>query len=114
MARWKETVSARQLGLPSCNVRNPCIFQFTVVLLVLKLVNIIVHELASESVLGVGSGEDGESERQQFRCYMHWFVFIGFEVCPVLLVKVEEQPNGCCIISCPVRYYSVKFSVCDG
>lgn len=39
-----------------------------------------------------------------FRCYVYRLKFFAFEVCPVLLVKVEEQPNGCCIklLSCKV------------
>ncbi|CAI0555329.1 unnamed protein product, partial [Linum tenue] len=39
-----------------------------------------------------------------FRCYVYRFKFLNFEVCPVLLVKVEEQPYGCCIklLSCKV------------
>lgn len=39
-----------------------------------------------------------------FRCYVYRFKFFAFEVCPVLLVRVEEQPNGCCInlLSCEV------------
>ena len=39
-----------------------------------------------------------------FRCYVYRFKFFNFEVCPVLLVKVEEQPDGCCIklLSCKV------------
>jgi len=39
-----------------------------------------------------------------FRCYVYRFKFFAFEVCPVLLVRVEEQPNGCCIklLSCKV------------
>lgn len=39
-----------------------------------------------------------------FRCYVYTFKFFAFEVCPVLLVRVEEQPNGCCIklLSCKV------------
>ena len=39
-----------------------------------------------------------------FRCYVYTFKFFNFEVCPVLLVRVEEQPNGCCIklLSCKV------------
>lgn len=42
-----------------------------------------------------------------FRCYVYRFKFFAFEVCPVLLVKVEEQPNGCCIklLSCEVYFY---------
>ncbi|XP_075499469.1 uncharacterized protein LOC142537869 [Primulina tabacum] len=40
-----------------------------------------------------------------FRCYVYRFKFFAFEVCPVLLVKVEEQPNGCCIklLSCKLE-----------
>jgi len=39
-----------------------------------------------------------------FRCYVYRFKFFNFEVCPVLLVKVEQQPDGCCIklLSCKV------------
>ncbi|KVI09666.1 Protein of unknown function DUF1997 [Cynara cardunculus var. scolymus] len=39
-----------------------------------------------------------------FRCYVYTFKFFAFEVCPVLLVRVEEQPNGCSInlVSCKV------------
>lgn len=39
-----------------------------------------------------------------FRCYVYRFKFFAFEICPVLLVRVEEQPNGCCIklLSCKV------------
>lgn len=42
-----------------------------------------------------------------FRCYVYRFKFFAFEVCPVLLVRVEEQPNGCCIklLSCEVFVY---------
>ncbi|KAI8539726.1 hypothetical protein RHMOL_Rhmol09G0205100 [Rhododendron molle] len=40
-----------------------------------------------------------------FRCYVHTFKFFAIEVCPVLLVRVEEQPNGCCIklLSCKLE-----------
>lgn len=40
-----------------------------------------------------------------FRCYVYKLKFFNFEVCPVLLVRVEEQPNGCCIklLSCKVN-----------
>jgi len=42
-----------------------------------------------------------------FRCYVYTIKFFTFEVCPVLLVKVEQQPNGCCIklLSCKVASY---------
>ena len=47
-----------------------------------------------------------------FRCYVYRFKFFAFEVCPVLLVKVEEQPNGCCIqlLSCKVKILSLSLS----
>ncbi|MQM05773.1 hypothetical protein Taro_038591 [Colocasia esculenta] len=37
-----------------------------------------------------------------FRCYVYRFKFFSFEVCPVLLVRVEVEPYGCCIrlLSC--------------
>ncbi|CAL0328459.1 unnamed protein product [Lupinus luteus] len=40
-----------------------------------------------------------------FRCYVYRIKFFSFEVCPVLLVKVEEQPDGCCIklLSCKLE-----------
>lgn len=40
-----------------------------------------------------------------FRCYVYKFKFFAFEVCPVLLVRVEEQLNGCCIklLSCKLE-----------
>uniref|UniRef100_A0A7N0UDL7 Uncharacterized protein n=1 Tax=Kalanchoe fedtschenkoi TaxID=63787 RepID=A0A7N0UDL7_KALFE len=40
-----------------------------------------------------------------FRCYVYTFKFFAFEICPVLLVRVEEQTNGCCIklLSCKLR-----------
>ncbi|XP_058724067.1 uncharacterized protein LOC131595664 [Vicia villosa] len=40
-----------------------------------------------------------------FRCYVYTIKFFTFEVCPVLLVKVEQQSNGCCIklLSCKLE-----------
>lgn len=50
-----------------------------------------------------------------FRCHVYRFKFFAFEVCPVLVVKVELQPNGCCIklLSCKVwiNLWNVKCSV---
>ncbi|XP_008232055.1 PREDICTED: uncharacterized protein LOC103331217 isoform X2 [Prunus mume] len=44
-------------------------------------------------------------DENTFRCYVYRFKFFAFEVCPVLLVRVEEQPNGCCIklLSCKLE-----------
>lgn len=43
-------------------------------------------------------------DENTFRCYVYRLGFLGFEVCPVLLVKVEQGPSGCCIrlLSCKV------------
>ncbi|CAM8889108.1 hypothetical protein QQ045_027477 [Rhodiola kirilowii] len=40
-----------------------------------------------------------------FRCYVYTFKFFAFEICPVLLVRVEEQAHGCCIklLSCKLQ-----------
>ncbi|XXG85382.1 hypothetical protein AAC387_Pa11g0468 [Persea americana] len=44
-------------------------------------------------------------DENTFRCYVYRLKFFSFEVCPVLLVRVEEQPNGCCIrlLSCKLE-----------
>jgi hypothetical protein len=41
-------------------------------------------------------------DESTFRCYVYRFRFFALEVCPVLLVRVDEEPNGCCIrlLSC--------------
>lgn len=43
-------------------------------------------------------------DENTFRCYVYRLKFFNFEVCPVLLVRVDEQPDGCCIrlLSCTV------------
>ncbi|CAD6202034.1 unnamed protein product [Miscanthus lutarioriparius] len=40
-----------------------------------------------------------------FRCYVYRFRFFALEVCPVLLVRVDEEPDGCCIrlLSCKLE-----------
>lgn len=45
-----------------------------------------------------------------FRCYVYRFKFFTFEVCPVLLVRVDEQPDGCYInlLSCKVYVHIFK------
>ena len=47
-----------------------------------------------------------------FRCYVYRFRFFALEVCPVLLVRVDEEPNGCCIrlLSCKVPFS--KYRLC--
>lgn len=52
-------------------------------------------------------------DENTFRCYVYRFKFFAFEVCPVLLVRVGEQPNGCCIklLSCKVWTLFWAYSV---
>ncbi|XP_010907449.1 uncharacterized protein [Elaeis guineensis] len=40
-----------------------------------------------------------------FRCYVYRIKFFAFEICPVLVVRVDEEPNGCCIrlLSCKLE-----------
>ncbi|KAE8774925.1 hypothetical protein D1007_52598 [Hordeum vulgare] len=45
-------------------------------------------------------------DESTFRCYVYRFRFFALEVCPVLLVRVDEEPNGCCI-----RLLSCKASI---
>jgi len=44
-------------------------------------------------------------DENTFKCYVYRFKFFSFEVCPVLLVRVEEKPNGCRIrlLSCKLE-----------
>ncbi|XP_068646498.1 uncharacterized protein [Aristolochia californica] len=44
-------------------------------------------------------------DENTFRCYVYRVKFFAFEVCPVLLVRVEEESNGCCIrlLSCKLE-----------
>ncbi|KAL5709729.1 hypothetical protein ACHQM5_020385 [Ranunculus cassubicifolius] len=44
-------------------------------------------------------------DENTFRCYLYTIKFFAIQVCPVLLVRVEEQPNGCCIrlLSCKLE-----------
>ncbi|KAL2607821.1 hypothetical protein R1flu_026394 [Riccia fluitans] len=44
-------------------------------------------------------------DENTFRCYAPRLKFFSFEVGPVLLVRVEEQPDGCCIrlLSCTLE-----------
>lgn len=44
-------------------------------------------------------------DESTFRCYVYRFRFFALEVCPVLLVRVDEESNGCCIrlLSCKLE-----------
>ncbi|GAB2211866.1 hypothetical protein Droror1_Dr00025205 [Drosera rotundifolia] len=44
-------------------------------------------------------------DERTFRCYVYKFKFFAFEVCPVLLVRVEELADGSCIelLSCKLE-----------
>ncbi|KAK6228321.1 hypothetical protein SCA6_000661 [Theobroma cacao] len=80
VARRKESVSVRQLKRPLIEYMRLPASQYSV--------------LDAERIERI--------DDNTFRCYIYRFKFFNFEVCPVLLVRVEEQPNGCCIklLSC--------------
>ncbi|KAL5735079.1 hypothetical protein ACOSP7_032940 [Xanthoceras sorbifolium] len=83
VARRKESVSVRQLQRPLIEYMSLPASQYSV--------------LDAERIERV--------DDKTFRCYVYRFKFFAFEVCPVLLVRVEEQPNGCCIklLSCKLE-----------
>nr|CAN67223.1 hypothetical protein VITISV_029052 [Vitis vinifera] len=82
VARRRESVSVKQLERPLVEYMSLPASQYSV--------------LDAERIERV--------DDNTFRCYVYRFRFFAFEVCPVLMVKVEEQPNGCCIrlLSCKV------------
>ncbi|CAL1386950.1 unnamed protein product [Linum trigynum] len=83
VARRRESISVSQLGRPLTEYMSLPASQYSV--------------LDAERIERV--------DDNTFRCYVYRFKFFNFEVCPVLLVKVEEQPYGCCIklLSCKLE-----------
>ncbi|KAJ6909246.1 hypothetical protein NC652_020280 [Populus alba x Populus x berolinensis] len=83
VARRKESVSVRQLGRPLMEYMSLPASQYSV--------------LDAKRIERV--------DDNTFRCYVYSFKFFAFEICPVLLVRVEEQPDGCCIklLSCKLE-----------
>lgn len=83
VARRKETVQVHQLQRPLLEYMSLPASQYSV--------------LDAERIERV--------DENTFRCYIYTFKFFAFEVCPVLLVRVEEQPDGCCIklLSCKLE-----------
>ncbi|XP_021732332.1 uncharacterized protein LOC110699155 [Chenopodium quinoa] len=83
IARRKETVPVHQLQRPLLEYMSLPASQYSV--------------LDAERIERV--------DDSTFRCYVYRFKFFSFEVCPVLLVRVEEEPNGCCIklLSCKLE-----------
>ncbi|KAJ0047004.1 hypothetical protein Pint_05940 [Pistacia integerrima] len=83
IARRKESVTVRQLQRPLMEYMSLPASQYSV--------------LDAERIERV--------DDNTFRCYVYRLKFFAFEVCPVLLVRVEEQPNGCCIklLSCKLE-----------
>ncbi|GAB2276831.1 hypothetical protein Dimus_011544 [Dionaea muscipula] len=83
IARRRDTISVRQLQRPLLEYMSLPASQYSV--------------LDAERIERVNENT--------FRCYVYRFKFFAFEVCPVLLVRVEEQPNGCCIklLSCKLE-----------
>lgn len=83
IARRKESLSVKQLQRPLMEYMSLPASQYSV--------------LDAERIERV--------DDSTFRCYVYKFKFFAFEVCPVLLVRVEEQPDGCCIklLSCKLE-----------
>uniref|UniRef100_A0A5B7BQF8 Uncharacterized protein n=1 Tax=Davidia involucrata TaxID=16924 RepID=A0A5B7BQF8_DAVIN len=83
VARRRESVSVRQLERPLIEYMSLPASQYSV--------------LDAERIERV--------DENTFRCYVYRFKFFAFEVCPVLLVRVEEEPDGCCIklLSCKLE-----------
>ncbi|KAB1211046.1 hypothetical protein CJ030_MR3G015086 [Morella rubra] len=83
VARRRESVSVRQLQRPLMEYMGLPASQYSV--------------LDAERIERV--------DDNTFRCYVYRIKFFAFEVCPVLLVRVEEQPDGCCIslLSCKLE-----------
>ncbi|PIN04772.1 hypothetical protein CDL12_20555 [Handroanthus impetiginosus] len=83
VARRTESVSVRQLQRPLVEYMSLPASQYSV--------------LDAERIERV--------DDNTFRCYVYRFKFFAFEVCPVLLVRVDVQPNGCCIklLSCKLE-----------
>ncbi|KAH6824252.1 RAP release 2 [Perilla frutescens var. hirtella] len=83
VARRTESVSVRQLQRPLTEYMSLPASQYSV--------------LDAERIERV--------DDNTFRCYVYRFKFFAFEVCPVLMVRVEEHPNGCCIklLSCKLE-----------
>ncbi|XP_021836855.1 uncharacterized protein [Spinacia oleracea] len=83
IARRKETVPVQQLERPLLEYMSLPASQYSV--------------LDAERIERV--------DESTFRCYVYRFKFFSFEVCPVLLLRVEEEPDGCCIklLSCKLE-----------
>ncbi|KAI4346454.1 hypothetical protein L6164_007349 [Bauhinia variegata] len=83
VVRRKETISVRQLDRPLIEYMRLPASQYSV--------------LDAERIERVNDNT--------FRCYVHRIKLFNFEICPVLLVRVEEQSDGCCIklLSCKLE-----------
>lgn len=83
VARRRESVSVRQLQRPLSEYMSLPASQYSV--------------LDAERIERV--------DDSTFRCYVYRFKFFAFEVCPVLLVRVEVRHDGCCIklLSCKLE-----------
>ncbi|CAL4929046.1 unnamed protein product [Urochloa decumbens] len=83
VARRSESVSVQQLARPLAEYMSLPASQYSV--------------LDAERIERV--------DDSTFRCYVYRFRFFALEVCPVLLVRVDEEPNGCCIrlLSCKLE-----------
>lgn len=111
-ARRMESVPVQQLERPLSNVRNGMAVGFSIRYDYRVLKCKVCCFFSSGEYMSLPASQysvlDAERiervDESTFRCYVYRFKFFAFEVCPVLLVRVEEQPKGCSIklLSCKV------------
>lgn len=109
LARRTESVSVRQLQRPLSNISicftgivwsdDDCFFFFFPLIVLVEYMSLPASQYSVLDAERIERVDDNT-----FKCYVYRFKFFAFEVCPVLLVRVDEQPNGCCIklLSCKV------------
>lgn len=111
VARRRESIPVQQLERPLSNVYLVAPF-----LLCFEFNNWLGYIVVAVEYMSLPASQYSVLDAQRiervdantFRCYVYSFKFFAFEVCPVLLVSVEEQPDGCCIklLSCKVYIHT--------
>nr|CAD1843915.1 unnamed protein product [Ananas comosus var. bracteatus] len=97
-------------SLPSVNPHHPFppskpLFSISNAVMLLSCCSAVEYMRLPASQYSVLDAERIERvDDRTFRCYVYRIKFFAFEVCPVLLVRVDEHPFGCCItlLSCKV------------
>lgn len=122
VARRKESISVQQLERPLSNVRDTHSYHnfscnlnlgFDWLIISVSVIAVEYMRLPASQYSVLDAERIERVSEDTFRCYVYTIKFFSFEVCPVLLVKVEEQPNGCCIklLSCKVCSLAVLLNL---